>query len=200
MAQRKLKYLPSTHAIERFREYFGTKEIHAVDFANDLMKSASFVVTQPDGRRIFKNDEYDTMVVLASKDNTIITVLPSQDKRKELTQPTEESPIVTIEVKPKVAGYNAIIEKAREVIVREIAKASRQFTKEYRELNIEQAELSVEIAQSTVKKFRCKAPHTQLIIQERIDALQRYHDVVQAKLQLVETEYESLTKEAEGYL
>lgn len=200
MTTRKLKYIPSTHAIERFREYFGTKEIHAVDFANDLMKSASFVVTQPDGRRLFKNEEYDTMVVIGAKDNTIITVLPSQDKRKEITQPSEDLPNVVTVVKPKVNGYNAIIEKARVVIGREIAKARKQFTTESRKLTLTEAEIGVEIAQLTLNKARAKNPLTQASIDAKINELENVRQAVFAELLTARDKFEQMRRDAEGYL
>lgn len=202
MTLRKLKYKPSTHAIERFREYFNVKEFNAVDFANDLMQGAKFVVTQPDGRRLFKNEAYDVMIVIGGKNNTIITVLPSQDNRKEIEQ--TGAPIVakpTPAIKPKATTHtNAIIAAAHATIQRELAKARRSFTSEIRKLKIEQAELGVEIAKATVNKVRCMAPHTQALIQERIDASQAYYDVVGAKIAKESAEYNRVKTEAQEFI
>lgn len=202
MTNRKLKYMPSTHAIERFREYFGTKEIHAVDFANDLMANAKFVMLQPgqDGqtpKRIFKNEERDVMIVVDEKRDTIITVLPSQDKRKEIANPVLAQAIVITKATP--AG-NAIIAAAHATIQRELAKARRSFTTELRKLKIEQAELGVEIAQATVNKVRCMAPHTQALIQARIDAMQTYYNAVGAKIAKESAEYSRIKTEAQAFI
>lgn len=193
MTTKTAQYMPTVHAIERFREYYGVKEIYAIDFANELMADAHFIMSQPDGRRIYQNDEYDTMVALDPKVNRIITVLPSAEKRKEIE--AKATPTVR-----KAIGNNAIIVAAHETIKRELAKARRNFTTEYRKLKIEQAELGVEIAQATVNKIRCKAPHTQELIQVRIDAAQEYYAVVGAKIEQVQAEYSRMKTEAQAFL
>ena len=197
MTLRKLKYRPAAHAIERLREYFGVKEIHALDFSNDSMVKAQFVTTQTDGRRLYKNDELDVMIVVA-EDNTIITYLPAPEKRREIERTGK--PLNPVMPKAVTSPTNAIIAAAHATIQRELAKARRSFTSEIRKLKIEQAELGVEIAQATVNKVRCLAPHTQELIQQRIDAMQTYYDVVGTKIAQESAEYIRVKTEAQAFI
>lgn len=204
MTLRKLKYRPAAHAIERLREYFGVKEIHALDFSNESMVGAQFVTNQADGRRLYKNDELDVMIVVA-EDNTIITYLPALDKRREIERTGKPLNPVLAQVtqaipKAVTSPTNAIIVAAHATIQRELAKARRSFTTELRKLKIEQAELGVEIAQATVNKVRCMAPHTQALIQEKIDAMQTYYDVVGAKIAQESAEYSRIKTEAQQFI
>lgn len=186
------RYKPSTHAIERFREYYDVKEIYAIDFANELMGDAHFIMKQPDGRRIYQNDEHDTMIVLAPETDIVITINPSPVKRKEIEARTKGVSLI--------AFNNPVLAAAHATIKRELAKARRTFIGEYRKLKIEQAELGVEIAQANVNKVRCKAPHTQELIQQRIDASQTYYDVVGTKIDRVQAEYNRTKTEAQAFL
>lgn len=200
MTLRKLKYRPAAHAIERLREYFGVKEIHALDFSNDSMEKAQFVTTQTDGRRLYKNDELDVMIVVAD-DNTIITYLPAPEKRREIKRTGKPLiPPAKPQATQTIPTTNAIIAAAHATIKRELTKARRSFTAEVRKLKIEQAELGVEIAQAAVNKARCMAPHTQALIQERIDAMQTYYDVVGAKIAKESAEYSRVKAEAQAFI
>lgn len=187
---KKRKYFPTVHSIERAREYFGVNELHAVDFVNDLAEASTFLMQQPETRRrIVYNEDYDVKLVLSSSDNTVITLLPpGKHEQRDVTAP-----------KAMPVG-NAIIEAAHATIKRELAKARRTFIAEFRKLKIEQAELGVEIAQANVNKVRCKAPHTQELIQQRIDASQTYYDVVGAKIERVQAEYNRTKTEAQAFL
>ena len=179
-----MRYNPSVHAVERIRERFGIMEEHAKNFANQLMQSAKYVTTQPDGKVVYKHDGKDAMLVVDTNANVIVTILPPANagKRNRYTKSIDTT--------------NAIIEKAHAVIKRELAKARRSYNAEYRALSLEQAEVSLEIAQANVKKVRCKAPHTKVLIQERIDALQAYHQTIEAKLVAIKDEQERMTAEA----
>ena len=192
MTLRKLKYKPSVHAVERMREYLGIKEIHAVDFANKLMVDAQFVLRQDSGRRLFKNDKHDVMIVLDAVKNTLITILPSQEKRKEIAEPTQ--------VKEETAVNNPVISAARATIQRELAKARRLFTRETRALKLEIAEIGVEIAQAVVNKVRCKNPSTQAIIQRNIDALQANSDNLTAELESKQAAYTQMRQETAEFI
>lgn len=196
MTLRKLKYKPSVHAVERMREYLGIKEIHAVDFANELMVDAQFVLRQDSGRRLFKNDKHDVMIVLDAVKNTLITILPSQEKRKEIAEPAqikEETPAVE-------AGNNPVINAARSTVQRELTKARRLFTRETRALKLEIAEIGVEIAQAVVNKVRCKHPATQAIIQRNIDALQANSDSLTTELESKQAAYTQMRREAAEFI
>ena len=183
-----MKYNPSVHAVERIRERFGIMEEHAKNFVNQLMDSAKYVTTQADGKIVYKHEAKDAMIVVDDKTKVVVTILPpaNEGRRNRYTKSVDTT--------------NAIIEKARTVIQRELAKSQRKYTAEYRALSLEQAELAVEIAQANVKKVRCKAPHTQALIQERIDSLQSYHQAIETKLNAIKAEHDRMTAEAMAFV
>lgn len=153
--------MPTVHAIERFREYYGIKEVNAIDFANEIMADAHYIMKQPDGKRIYQNDEYDSMIALDPKVDRIITVLPSAEKRKE---------IESREVNP-YSGDNVFLSAFQSTVKRELSKARRLYIREYRRLTEEIAVIGVDIAQLTLNKARARSPITQEHIQRKIDDL-----------------------------
>jgi hypothetical protein len=186
-----MKYNPSVHAVERIRQYFGIMEDSAKNFANQLMESAKYVTTQTDGKCVYKHDAKDVMIVVDTKKNVIVTVLPPNGEGNNTKQ---------VVVKPKVSGYNAIIEKAREVITKEIAKARRQFTKETRKLTLTEAEIGFEIATLALNKARARNPLTQASIEAKINELEQGRQAVFAELLTVRERFEQMRRDAEGYL
>lgn len=186
-------YHVTQHAIERAVERLGRHQAHAKHELNQLMQRAVYVGSDGNGR-IFDHYSSRTRLIVAKESDTIITVY-------SMDQPIENiNPVVTVSVTPKQTMSNAIIEKARAVIQRELAKSQRKYTAEYRALSLEQAELAVEIAQANVKKVRCKAPHTQALIQERIDSLQAYHQAIETKLNAIKAEHDRMTAEAMAFV
>lgn len=185
------RYNPSVHAVERIREYFGIMEDSAKTFINEAMHKAKYVTTQRDGNLVYKYEDKDAMIVVDAKTNVIITVLPPNGKGKRNGSSEGFRPLDV---------SNEILAAAHATIKRELTKARRRFTSEYRKLQIEQAELGVEIAQAIVNKARCKAPHTQALIQARIDATQEYYDAVQAKIERVQAEYSRTRTEAQVFI
>ena len=200
MTRRKLKYRPAAHAIERLREYFGVKEIHALDFSNDVMQKAQFVTTQTDGRRLYKNDELDVMVVVA-QDNTIITYLPAPEKRREIER--TGAPLST-ETTPKpnglFTGDNAFLTSFQTVIQRELTKAQRQFTREYRKLAESIAVIGLEIAQLTLNKARARSPITQGHIQRKIDELHAQAVRMDSEKGELEAQFRAMKSEVSGLI
>lgn len=204
MTNRKLKYRPAAHAIERLREYFGVKEIHALDFSNDSMVKAQFVTNQADGRRLYKNDELDVMIVVA-EDNTIITYLPALDKRREIVRTGKPLNPVKAQVtqaipKAVTSPTNAIIAAAHETIRRELAKARRSFTKEYRKLTEEIAVIGLEIAQHTLNKARARSPITQQQITEKVAEIHAEQTRLAEQRKRVEMEYRAMRAEAQAFI
>jgi len=157
------------------------------------MQSAQYVMNQPDGRRIFQNDEYDTMVILAAKDNTIITVNPSAAKRKELANPKPVS-------KAQATNGNPVIAAAHATIKRELAKVRRSFTKEYRRLTEEIAVIGLEIAQLTLNMARARSPITQDLIQRKIDELHAEAGRKDGDKADKVAEYRAVKAEAQAYI
>lgn len=184
-------YEVTKHAIDRAVERLGRKVGHAKNDIIQRMQTARFQGETEHGR-IFDHHESRSRFILAKDTDVVITCYPL-DELKDGT-------IIRVTSSTKPSMSNVIIEKARAVIQREITKSQRKYTAEYRALSLEQAELSVEIAQANVKKVRCKAPHTQALIQERIDALQSYHRVIEMKLTAIKDEHDRLTAEAMAFV
>lgn len=199
MTLRKLKYRPAAHAIERLREYFGVKEIHALDFSNESMIGAQFVTTQTDGRRLYKNDELDVMIVVAD-DNTIITYLPAQDKRKEIKRTGK--PLIPAQAPATLVsiGNNPIIVAARATIQRELAKARRRFTREYRKLTEEIAVIGLEIAHHSLNKARARSPITQQQIADKVAEIHAEQTRLAEQRKRLEAEYRAVKAEAQQFI
>lgn len=185
------KYNPTVHAVEQLRIRFGIAEEHAKAWFNDVMETALYVTTQtPSGRKVYKHSGKDVMLVLDAKSDVIVTILPKHGEG-ERNKPA---------VSKMQAFNNAIIEKAIATIKRELTKVGREFTSEIRKLKIEQAEIGVEIAQAQVNKARCRAPHTQALIQQRIKSMETYYNAVSTKITKLTEEYEKTTAEASEFL
>lgn len=183
-----MKYNPSVHAVERTRQYFGIMEEHAKNFVNQLMASAMYVTTQSDGKAVYKHAGKDVMLVVDTKQNVVVTVLPPNGEGNNTKATVKQS------------AHNAIIDKARETIKRELSKASRQFTTDTRKLTLFEAELGLDIARLTVNKAKCKAPHTKVLLQERINELEIGRQAVAKQLQTVKDHFNRILKESESYL
>lgn len=182
------KYEITRHAVDQAVERLGKQRANASNDIQMLMQTAVYQGITGTGR-VFDHHPSRTRMILAREIDRVITVY-SMDSRKEGTsegfRPLDVS--------------NEILAAAHATIKRELTKARRRFTSEYRKLQIEQAELGVEIAQAHVNKARCKAPHTQALIQARIDATQEYYDAVQAKIDGLQTEYSRTKTEAQAFL
>ncbi|QIG62570.1 hypothetical protein [Sporosarcina phage Lietuvens] len=185
-----LKYRPSIHAIERLRDYFGTSELHAMDYANDLMKGAQLVETQKTGRRVFKSAVQDVMLVVGD-DNTIITVLPPPGRGKNNAYGA-----VTAAIEATSELSMIIIRTVK----REYAKACTNYKRQHRKYALLIADLNIEVAELERNKLRCKHPDTQTIIQRNIDATLAEVDALQAQLDEMTAEHERLAAEAKTYL
>lgn len=75
-----MKYNPSMHAIERIRDRFGIMEEHAKNFVNQLMETALYVSTNPNGTKVYKHTGKDVMLAIDPKNHVVITILPPQTK------------------------------------------------------------------------------------------------------------------------
>ncbi|MET3658476.1 hypothetical protein [Sporosarcina psychrophila] len=200
MTLRKLKYRPAAHAIERLREYFGVKEIHALDFSNESMVKAQFVTNQTDGRRLYKNDDLDVMIVVA-EDNTIITYLPAPDKRREIKRTGKPlNPAVKTQETLVSIGNNPVIAAAHATIQRELAKARRSFTREYRRLTEEIAVIGLEIARHSLNKARARSPITQQQITEKVSEIHAEQTQLAEQRKQLETEYRAIKTEAQQFI
>lgn len=182
-----MKYNPTTHAVERIRERFGIMEEHAKNFVNQLMETALYVTTNPNGTKVYKHTGKDVMLAVNTKTNTVITILPPANEGEHNKY-----------VKANVNNY--IIEKARTTIQREIAKTKRQFTREFRTLAERQALVQIEIAEMTLRKARAKNPNTQARIQANIDVALGLFDEIGSAISELQAEFERTKREAQAFL
>ncbi|MBO0602740.1 hypothetical protein I2483_13815 [Sporosarcina sp. E16_3] len=183
MTIKPLKYRPSVHAIERLREYFGTSEIHATDYANELMVGAQFVEMAQKGRRVFKSVVEDVMLVIG-EGGVIITVLPPPGKGKNNAYTMHE-------------GRLSDVIKA--AVQRELTKARRTFTREYRAITEEIAVIGMEIAQLSLNKARARSPITQKHITDKVALIHARQEELAEDRKALKAEYQRLQDEAKTY-
>lgn len=188
-------YGVTTHAIDQAVERLQKPREFAQQYINQLMQTAVHQGTTSTGR-VFDHISSRTRLILDLKKDKIITVYSMDSEKPPKWYDGDISEVVAN--KPTLS--NAIIEKARVVIQRELAKAKRQFTREYRLLTQQHAEINVEVAYLLLNHAKCKQPRTQALIQTRIDAmtadLQRTADA----LNNVKETYEHVRKDAESYI
>lgn len=158
----KLKWNPTVHAVRRIKERCGIDEIHAKPFINEIMRSAKYVTTQSDGKLVYKHETRDIMIIVDDKRNNIVTI-------HSATQTEDGAPNAELtQIKSKTT---ITIDRISAAIKRELSRMTTQLRREIRKLTEQQAQLNVSIAELTLNKIRCKAPHTQALIQTRIDAI-----------------------------
>lgn len=194
MTSRVLKYKPSVHAVERMREYLGTNEVHAVSFANELMDDAKYVLTQDSGRLLYKNESHDVMIVVGPHDNSIITVLPSQKKRKEIEQGSQ--PVET----QVISNDNIFLTAFQTTVKRELTKARRQFVRESRKLTEEIAVIGLEIARLNLNKARARSPITQRQIADRVAKIHEEQTKLAEQRKQLEAQFRAMKSEVSGFV
>lgn len=151
-----LRWQPTVHAVRRIKERCGVDEIHAANFVNQLMQTAKYVTTQ--GKRlVYLHEGRGMMIVVNPDEGAVITVHPAESPKVDV-QPTQTKATITID-------------RISAAIKRELSRMTTQLRREIRKLTEQQAQLNVSIAELTLNKIRCKAPHTQALIQNRIDAI-----------------------------
>lgn len=160
MTQNNLRWNPTVHAIKRIKERCGIEETQAKAFVNQLMQHAKYITTNPNGTSVYKHDNRDIMMVVNPELNVVITIHSAS--QTEDGAPNEEQ---------TQSKATITIDRISAAIKRELSKMTTQLRREIRKLTEQQAELNVNIAELTLNKIRCKAPHTQELIQTRIDAI-----------------------------
>ena len=154
-----LRWQPTVHAVRRIKERCGVEEVHATNFVNQLMQTAKYVTTQ--GKRlIYLHEGRGLMIVVNSEEGAVITVHPAESPKETNAESTQIKSKATI-----------TIDRISSAIKRELSRMTTQLRREIRKLTEQQAQLNVSIAELTLNKIRCKAPHTQALIQTRIDAI-----------------------------
>lgn len=157
------KWYATTHAKTRLTERFNIPTHQADSYVNQLRVNAVYKgETQDNGKTAFVYDHYKSGVrlLLDKKGSNVITV-------KQLDTVKIDGEILLIKTEPR----KLTIDRISAVIKRELSKMTTQLRREIRKLTEQQAELNVSIAELTLNKIRCRAPHTQALIQTRIDAI-----------------------------
>lgn len=143
------------HAINRAVERLGFLKTDAENNLRQLLAVATFHGTGsgPKGAtEIYVHHKTKTTIVISRKDNCIVTVYKGD------AEPTQSKATITID-------------RISAAIKRELSKMTTQLRREIRKLTEQQAQLNVSAAELTLNKIRCRAPHTQALIQTRIDAI-----------------------------
>lgn len=173
-------YNVTQHAIERAVERLGKRKDYARNELVQLMQTAVYTGSTPQGR-VFDHYKTRTRLVVCRDTDTIITVY-SMDVPKE----AESVAIVT--------ETNPLMQKARDYLAKELRKAKRQYTRESRKLAEQVALLNVEAARLALNHARCRQPLTRQAIQAKIDAIKA--EAI-AKEKQAEEMAEGLRKQAE---
>lgn len=159
-----LNWYTSTHAKLRLTERFNIPPHQADSYVNQLRVNAVFKGedNSPGGKVVLVYDHYKSGARLLVDQNgrTVITV-------KLLDAVKIDGEILLVKTAPK----KITIDRISAAIKRELSRMTTQLRREIRKLTEQQAELNVNIAEMNLKKIRCKAPHTQALIQTRIDAI-----------------------------
>lgn len=160
MTQNNLRWNPTVHAIKRIKERCGIEETQAKAFVNQLMQHAKYITTNPNGTSVYKHDKRDIMMVVNPELNVVITIHSAT--QTETGAPNEE---------PTQSKATITIDRISAAIKRELSRMTTQLRREIRKLTEQQAQLNISAAELTLNKIRCRAPHTQALIQTRIDAI-----------------------------
>ena len=172
-----MKYTASVHAIERTEARYGITPTNANNWLNQLMQNASYVTTQADGKAVYHHAGRNVNIVIDTKRSVIVTVLPQH-----------------------ASVSNAIVDKARALLRRELTKAKRSLTKELRSVELQQAQLTVQMAQMLVNKARCRQPITRNAIQTKIDGVQAELQRLQTKQTEAIARYSVIEREAKTFI
>ncbi|MFJ7665283.1 hypothetical protein ACIQXW_23275 [Lysinibacillus sp. NPDC097162] len=143
------------HAIDRSIERLGFQRATADNNIRQLLAVATFHGIGSSSKcptEIYLHHKTKTTIVISRKDNCVVTVY------RDIEEPSQSKATITID-------------RISTAIKRELSRMTTQLRREIRKLTEQQAQLNVSIAELTLKKIRCKAPHTQALIQTRIDAI-----------------------------
>lgn len=152
-----LRWQPTVHAVRRIKERCGVDEIHAANFVNQLMQTAKYVTTQ--GKRlVYLHEGRGMMIVVNPDEGAVITVHPAESPKADVKVTQKKKSPITID-------------RISLAIKRELSRMTTQLRREIGKLTEQQAQLNVSIAELNLNKIRCKAPHTKVLIQTRIDAI-----------------------------
>jgi len=158
------KWYTSNHAKLRLTERFSIPAHQDDSYVNQLRVNAVFKGEDnaPGGKTVLVYDHYKAgaRLLLDKTGQTVITV-------KQLESIKIDGEVLLV----KTVSSRITIDRITAAIKRELSRMTTQLRREIRKLMEQQAQLNVNIAELTLNKVRCKAPHTQALIQTRIDAI-----------------------------
>jgi len=184
-----MRWNPTVHAVRRLKERCGIDETQAKPFINQLMKTAKYVTTQGPDRLIYKAEGLDLLIAVNPEKNTIITVHSATE--------TDDGVPTAIQVQSKSVA-SITVNRLASAIKREFDRMQREVRREVRQLSEELARLNIEVATLNLNKIRCRAPHTQSLIQSRIDAMMAEAGELAKRIDAKLTEVEMAQSEVEA--
>lgn len=140
------------HSINRIVERLEQSEITAENYVRQLLASAAYHGKSRSYEGpcdIYVHKKSGVTIVVDSVKKCVVTVYKAEEAASSLAKIT--------------------IDRIANAIQREFKLMKTQLTREVRRLTEQHAELSVRAAELALNKARCKAPHTQKLIQSRIE-------------------------------
>jgi len=182
-----MRWNPTVHAVRRLKERCGIDETQAKTFINQLMQSAKYVTTQ--GKNlVYKHEGREVFIVADTEKNTIVTVYSAEET-------IDGTPGNTVQQRPTLS-----VNRLASAIKREFDRMQREVRREVRQLSEELARLNIEVATLNLNKIRCRAPHTQSLIQSRIDAMMAQAGELAERIDARLTEVEMAQSEVESVI
>lgn len=135
------RFHPSNHAVDQVHIRFGVEKADVHEWIRNEMKSAHYVITQPDGCLVY--DSADARIIVTANAKTTVTVTPL----------------------PTALPVHA---KVRELVARQLRLATARHRRDTRQLAIELARLNVEIAQLRLNQRLAKSPVAQAQIERKV--------------------------------
>ena len=144
------------HAIERIVERLAQPLHNAENHIRGLLATATYQgITSSRTPGVSTAKTYLHMktatTIIVGDNDAVLTVYKADEQPKSIASIT--------------------VSRISDAIKRELSKMTTQLQREIRKLTEQQAELNVSVAILALNKARCKAPHTQALIQTRIDAI-----------------------------
>lgn len=184
-----LRWNPTVHAVRRIKERCGIDETQAKSFINQIMASAKYVTTQPDGNTVYKHENRDIMIVVDTAKSTVITI-------HSATQTPTGAPSDIAE-QPKSAA-SITVDRIANAVKREFKRMQTEVSREVRKLSEQVAIMHAEAAQLNVNKIRCRNPKTQTLIQARIDEILNKSEEIAKVIDVKLTEIERAKNEVQA--
>lgn len=142
------------HAIERIMERLEQPELNAENYVRQILSSAAYhgVSHNYEGPcDIYVHKKSGVTIVIDAIKSCVITVYKAEEPQQSFAKIT--------------------IDRIANAVQREFKRMRTETLRDIRRMKEEYAAMYVEISQLKYNKIRCKAPHTQELIQSRINDL-----------------------------